>query len=601
MTIWPALLLLAVSSQEPKQLPFNKPLPTVPSITWSLGENATVQVTYEFVRTRDGRIIYQCWNECLGNKHFDHGQCDDSCDTRCEKMHNDPDAEFFLREGADSQNSIQALVNQFGAGAQIQNLANSVSFSIGKHAQDNLGSMANLNIDLPRGHWVKNPCTVSERKVLHLGFRLVAHVQLFRTTLRQDGSVSTVEGPKTDVVVGYLEVPTDDITYGTFEICQCVIVTEGYLEEENEEVGGVFIDPDNTDSNTEMQFCNSTLQGQVGLTCTADSMTSCTFTATNPTDKEIEICIYPGTELISSDEKTQNIGTSGIVWLVIPPGKSGPFLPSTVSVKVRAVCLNMNKKEPDASSKFKIGGPLPDPLRRLARFSDKERFKSVVEQIRVWIVTDQATLPEVQKHLMFPKPTAGQYLRALETVATVGKVDLTEAKYAKCLDPTLIGGAPTTSEAVDNFVEVLETANPQGLAKAASNAKTFESLWVADALKYGAEHAAWVAKQLGSSSDKALQTAAGQFLTNIVPAERREAVALAGGLTGVGTWLGNADEDRAKKALEILRTYKSKSSIFYLFNVNVAHPESLRNEAKALADELMKPLERNNQRHSFLR
>ncbi len=589
MNLLPALLLLAATFQEPRQPPFNKPLPTVPPVEWSLGENAYVRVTYEFVFRSSARLNYSCSNYCNGQKHFAHENCDESCDTRCQVRHSDPAAGLFPVGGGLNRNSIQAILNQFGAGTQVPNVANNLSSGIGSHADSNHSSLDHLTLDLPRGHWVRNHCSISERQVWFLNFRLVAHIQLSRRTLRPDGTQSTVEGPKLDVDAGHLEVPTDDITYDNYVRCQCVIVSEGHLEEENEEVGGVFIDPDNSDSNNEMQFCNNELQGTVGLTCTAESMTSCTFTATNPTDKEIEICVYPGTELICSDDKTQNIGTCGTARLVIPAGKFGPFLPSTVSVKVRAVCLNMNKKEPDESSKFKIGGSSFDPLRRLARFSEKERFKSVVEQIRVWIVTDQATLPEIQKHLMFPKPTAGQYLRALETVTTVGKVDLTEAKYAKCLDPTLIGGAPTTLEAVNNFVKVIEKSNLSGLAKTASDAKTFEGLWSEDAKKYGSEHAAWVANSLASSSNLALHDAARNFLMNTVPAVRREEVASFGGLSGIGYWLLGADEARAKKSLEIMAVYRSKATILYLLNPNPLLPESIRSEAKALADDLLKP------------
>jgi hypothetical protein len=584
MIAFPVLFVMLTLSQQTSNVPFDKPIPTIrPSEVRVDAKNAFARVTYEFVRKQDSTYEIPCFNTCERKIHLSHFECSDACDTRCKYLHWDLMSRYKLF--GDANQELFSATRQFGIGSAYFVVQSYIAWDASHAFVD----QHPVTMQFGSEHFVKEPCSTELRILTLIQFDVVAHVQLIRKSLLPDGSISVVEGPKFDAKVAEFTIPSGKVAYKTIVKCNCAIVMEGHLEEENEKVGGVFMDPDTKDGKNEMQFCNAELQGTVGLTCTADSMTSCTFTATNLTDKEIEICVYPGTEMICSDDKTQNIGTCGTARLVIPPGKAGPFLPSTASVKVRAVCLNMNKKEPDGSSKFKIGGPSSEPLRRLARFSEKERFKSVVEQMRVWIVTDQATLAEMQKHLMFPKPTPGQYLRALETVATVGLEDLTDSKYAKCLDPTLISGAPTTIEALNCFVGSMEKANAQGLSKAASNPKTFDALWTENATKFGAEHAAWVANALGNSSNLALQTASGNFLMNIVPVARREEVALSGGLSAVGSWLLGADEVRAKKSLEILSAYGSKSSLLYLFNPNPMLPEAIRLEAKKLADELLMP------------
>lgn len=545
-----------------------------------LGDNAFADVKFEIKRGVQF-ASFECRSTCLGQKHLTHSQCDGSCDAPCEYRHQ-KEVRSFLSPNTWRTPELDGALGTFGlnrqAGAGLMaNLRSKMERAVGNPRQ--------YVVPILDRHW-SQPCSAVSKVVREARVTYMANITLLRNTVRPDGTTAVVTGPKCSVEVGTLIAPVDFLPSTVQVACECEIVSESYLDEDCEEFGGVFIDPDMGDGKEEQQYCNSALQQQFGLTCTVESMTECTFTATNPTTKPVEICVYAGTRLESGDDAYQDMGTCAVARLTLEAALAGPALPSTKSVKVRVACLEMGKREPSATVKFKIGRALPDGLRRLARFGEKERFKTVLDQMRTWIVTDQAALAEMQKYLIFPKPSAGQYLRAIETVSSVGGYDLAEPAFRKCLDAKLIGGAPSSAEAVQKFVELLETVDSAGLARAAGQSANFAELWSDGAKSYGPQHAAHVARALADSESNTVRQAAVQFLMQTVPTEGRAAVATENALAGVGSWLFTPDEIWARKSLEALREYRSPASVVFLLNADESLPADLRAECLALAKEL---------------
>ena len=87
----------------------------------------------------------------------------------------------------------------------------------------------------------------------------------------------------------------------------------------------------------------------------------------------------------------------------------------TAEVTVRAACANLHRSVPDESSTFDfLASPEQEELRHLLIPIEQERHTSVVEQVAVWIVTDDVSRPEldsryVRSSSLFPlagKPAA---------------------------------------------------------------------------------------------------------------------------------------------------------------------------------------------------
>ena len=87
----------------------------------------------------------------------------------------------------------------------------------------------------------------------------------------------------------------------------------------------------------------------------------------------------------------------------------------TAEVTVRAACANLHRSVPDESSTFDVlASPEQEELRHLLIAIEQERHTSVVEQVAVWIVTDDVSRPEldsryVRSSSLFPlagKPAA---------------------------------------------------------------------------------------------------------------------------------------------------------------------------------------------------
>lgn len=433
--------------------------------------------------------------------------------------------------------------------------------------------------------WNTKPCSSASKGFHTKIIAIDVTYQFYREEKDANGRIVRVNGPKKTMLMREYYVPDkSDPVNKSYDSCRCAVI-EDVPDDEHASTGGVYQDG---------HPATTTETAQANLNIFFGDMNSYSVAASNPTMKPITFEIFPGTICYPGDPMFQTMMITQPIKLILPPmqtasvmvpsGGSSPL--SFVSEKGAAVCLNMQKKEPNENVVYSPAGCDDDRLMKLANFATKEASRGSWTQSRIWIYTDNATIDQIQK-LLNPGPTEGHYLRSLYHVATVANVDFTEKERQRCLDPRLIAGSSATTEGTQWFVKIMEKVDPKALSQyVIDNPDAFENLFVARAGTLGLGHAVDVANALLASPNADLQKAGLAFLQHSIPKERMADFVEAGGLSGLSRLLDSEKPEMASAAMDVAEAMPYRALTIGLCNL----PKGITPELRERASKLLKNL-----------
>jgi hypothetical protein len=338
-------------------------------------------------------ITLSCDNICRGEVHRHHQECTLSCDKVCDKKH---DA-VLVPEFSFNPSQVNRAMNAFGqmGEPQVAWLMAQGMVSVRTRLSDEL--------DVSLDHWNETACSAMERR-----YGLRKHLI---QTATASGGVTIGEAwlPEVEPLVATPPSVTclcdDEQTASALDDCLNSTPSLAVGPRESElsyPSGGVLI-------SAHRYF--ETLPKGIKLDWSGVDLGNVNFSVTNDTDQPVAGSVLAGTRLFPSDPMTQQMAISGTTPFRVGPGATQMFT-------APALCLEMDKKEPD-STVFFVPQPLNDDhLAAIIEYTDKSSFRGPWDQARLWTVTDGANLDEINKRL-FPPVPAITFGRALCEIGRV--------------------------------------------------------------------------------------------------------------------------------------------------------------------------------------
>lgn len=246
----------------------------------------------------------------------------------------------------------------------------------------------------------------------------------------------------------------------------------------------------------------------------------------------------------------------------------------------------MNKQMPNSKVKYRFSRRSDPDLARLCALSANE-FTNFSVQTRTWIYSDKADFAAVTKHLLFPKPTAGQYLDCAYDVARQTNANF-GAEYKGCIDPSLLFGAGRARpQAAEWYAQMCDKHAAESLAGTLkSQSAAVAALLATTTDNRVNERVAATFRVLAGSPHPDVAIAAAELLKS-VPADRRTAIVLKGALFGLPAMLLSKDKAVCTAALDLVDSYQDRAAYPYLSDLakSEAAPE-LKARAAALCKAL---------------
>lgn len=516
-----------------------------------------------------------CTNACRGGVHATHEQCDLSCDKACTELHKyDFGPRFQALPGGEMDHEDE----RFGS----SHVAQEISVASGNEIIKAIRAY-HKRYDL--SHWNKAPCSTSTRWQPYQRFHVTVDYQYFRNDQGPEGRQILVKGPKGVWNWGDVDLPMGELTDPKITVkCWCT-----YLMETGEEDAGVYLE-----ESPKVEFASAKKLDDLGVTVACSDMNSCTVTCSNGGTPPMTICVEPGTVLECVDGSCQDLVCCELVKIHIPGLSSttahvriAPEDRTAVSADGRANCINMHKPEPKKGVVYRFELPTNGSCSLLAKNTSNEMIQGPWDQMRFWIVTDRGSRDDMAK-ILFPKPSAGFYLKSLYEVNKITGLDLQTAEYKDCLDPGLVIGGTAPREATAWYVGLWAQNDPATLATWLSqNTKALsDECFGPNTGDVQAKHAADLFNALCLSGDPALIQAAMKCLLEAVPAEKRALVAKFHGLDYALAQLMESDEKNAGLALDVAELYRDAGTAVELANVNGSLPDGIKARAKKLSAEI---------------
>jgi len=556
------------------------------------GTSYFLKATFEYIDIGPGEDFYDCCiNDCNGYKHINHEECDLSCDTKCQEKEHivefAPELDNIMEKSGGSQR-----LADIGSKFAPDQCADQFAFHALNVAEIPILAEPEYTMRNVWPCWNTTPCSDSERGVGSRRIRIQVSYEFSKE----------ISGMRALGPTGKLNYATFNVPYAkdkfeeVYTECYCSYVqkmaTFAMRPNKTDLFGGVRLGEEPF-----APIIPATTLDKYGFKITCEDMNYCEVTSGNPTGMPLKICVNPGTMLVSSDPSTQDMLVTKKITLDIPawatasvtvplgdgiePAQGNP------TAKGGVVCLNMSRKEPTKETKFKAVNAPSLRLKKLADFASRERIIGPWVQTRFWIVTDHATLPEVQKMMALLKPTEGHYLRALNEAATLCRIDMTKGDYKKCMNPNLLVGGSAPAKATKWFIDTLAKSDPDALVGwLTKNHEAFAPLFAADAQDYAIKHVADVANALCMSTNPEVRAAGHDFLLRTVPEAKRPDLAKANGFDGLTQTLVYGDEKSVTQALDTAEALKSKAVFFGLVNLSPKASADQKARATTLATKL---------------
>lgn len=572
--------------------------------TWSIGIQGektmtTVEAKWTWKRSENlaaGSYWVFCSNECQGKKHFLHENCDLSCDKTCNGGHSFDLAPFSSYTS--NYREVEDDMKRFGVSGEIEGLGYALSGAVLE--QMKLTEYANDPANTYKWRsqcWNKDPCSAAFKDYDKVLFTATVTYTLMRTTTMDDGSTLVTKGPvRNHEVVLDVAVPGSMRDKAPKKVnCRCSIISD-----EKGEVGlldGV--------GDTEL-YClhgdekHALAQGQlaqIGLTVVGEDMNKFTLTVGKPPAECEKFVIPAGWEFLCEDGSAQDtllvedaelitVGNTAVLASTRPSGLWA--IVDVLTKQARTLCLNINKKEPSPGLKYKLVPPSDPRKVELARMTRDSRFRGPWDQVRLWIVTDRATMDEIGKVLV-PGPTPRMYLRELHTVVNRHLFTIDPAKDAKIVDNKLLLAYAPDEEAIDWFVDwKMRHDKTKALSFLKANAKTlaeqFKDNKPEDAAAGVATLAGALARRGGPEGGKAavdmlLDPALAPYRDVIVNDTHQGQV--------VGPLTFTADVGLANRILDLIEATKTPVGVWACQNVAPGLPQEVKDRAAKIVAEAL--------------
>ncbi len=565
---------------------------------FTLEYSVAIQITDE---GRQGPVLH-CQHTCQGKKHKNHAACDFSCDTKCPEKDHKATIKGEYRPDLAGMRAATAAANGLaikGGGAVSPNdWSHRVSSALAEFRNE---CKKKKTFDMP--HAAK-PCSGQWWWVGTMSKSFKVRGTMKRVGYRMSRGMRTpideVVGTHEQVVATGQVVVEEPFEKNAFEACLCFEPPTVPPDYSNMFIGpnGAAIDP-RTRENLEWRFTNGGVtcydtmgkllfDARIEVEVVGNDMNTAKLVLRNGTGQTVRVVLPPGTMFLPADPLFQIMCALAQAEATIPSGTSqtlyvniGPPPPLQGEAALRWACMEMNKKEPTPSVKYRIKNGSNDGIANLAAITARSRFRGPHDQARIWMFTDRASREEINKR-MIPGVSAGVYAILLHDLASRAGVDFTDKAWLPLVQPNLMEGLNLDDRTIFWFVDLLAETKDKDLA-AFLNGKT--DLLAAFPGKDGADGAAylaWIATASLQSSSPDLQRAAAKLL-RAVPMANREAVAKAGGLEGVRWLLVGGQEASCSLAFDVLEAYGAEGKEIAMAALEALPTEALKARAAKLA------------------
>lgn len=295
----------------------------------------------------------------------------------------------------------------------------------------------------------------------------------------------------------------------------------------------------------------------------------------NDTSENIVYEIGPGTILVPDDSGYQEM-------MIVMQSIVEVAAHSEEKREVRANCIQMTKEEPNLLTTFKAEPPSDDTLENIAEMTNQSGFPSTVDQVRVWIYTDHASLADIDKRLTTTVEPS-DYLQAMYGLSEKGGVDFSSPDYAKLLDPQLLFDSGDSAESVTWLVDELSQLNPQGLSDAVQREiPTLSGSLRENHAPGDLAHVSDLVSSLCENENHLTRLSGLSLLLNGVPAAERDDKKLNDALESARLLLRSDDPDEVAEAIQVMEAYNYTPSIPSLKSLNTySHDDKIENLSNA--------------------
>jgi hypothetical protein len=519
-----------------------------------------------------------CHNDCRGEVHKKHADCDRSCDDKCpEKEHKKVlQGEYFPDRAAmnEATRAANGLAVRGGGTVSPNDWSHRVSQALAQFKKE---AKEKHTLNMPH---ITDPCMnrwwevgykVKAFKVrgtmTKVGFRMSRGV---RTPINE-----TVGTHEQQVATGRFaqKDPLDTEDYST---CKCMpkVEVEEKLRALLDFIDTLPLNPAEklsliwdlagkgciiTDSTGKML-----LDPNVTVEIVGEDMNTVKLVITNGTGEAIKVVLPPGLLFLPNDPLVQIMMNLMASEAMLAAGETRELLVSiapadhhlpTAELSSRWGCLEMAKKEPNPKVKWKLARNRDSVLAQLAGITARSRFRGPHDQARLWIYTDKAPREEINKR-MIPGVSPAMYAILLRDVAVRGGADLSQGDFRKLPTPDLLGSLNFDENATRWLVSFLAEHKSRDLLSFLGGKGSAIAEIAAKEGKDGAAYVGWVAGALLEEDSAQMQAAGVKLLLAVADAGRAE-VAAQGGLSALRWLLISNRPEAIGLALDVLEAYSS--------------------------------------------
>ncbi len=366
-----------------------------------------------------------CFKECLGEKHFVHAQCNDSCDAQCPTEHRGENRlrwRYVQYEG----DSYSEAADKFGVKMDEMAVFTRAEQDSG---MDGMHDNPALTVKWNYACWNEDPCSDSRRALPVIVEKVKVISQFYRLNIQPDGSTTRTQGPKVVATHSVQRATSNPETKSPPHVsCRCELIVKD---------GGVMADPP---KDVQVAMTGTTADGTVraltgseikelDIQVVAEDMNHAELSCNASTTFQSISC-PAGWELQCVDGSAQD--TQIVENLTLPTGQV--FLASLVyggnlrpKVDAFTMCLNIKKKEPNKKLKYRLQPPSTPWALRSAQYAAKSPRRGPWDQVRTWIIMDTASYDAIAKVLV-PPPSPATYMRELKNADEIGSISAQNPK-----------------------------------------------------------------------------------------------------------------------------------------------------------------------------
>ena len=525
-----------------------------------------------------------CNNYCNGKKHKQHSECDTSCDDKCTEAKHEVtlEGQYLPDRGAmgDATRAANGLATRGGGTVSPSDWSHRVSNALAAFRQE-----------------CKKKKTYTMPHAEACGMRYWGVTREFKSFIVQ-GTMKKVGyrmagGTRTEIneTVGTHEhivasgfIPQDEPLVQDHQVhCQCKPPAEP--EESIQDLINRLANPNATRTREEqnrldsyfggprgVQFYDSSgklkFTAEVDMTCTGNDMNTMRLVLTNNSGETVRVVLPPGVRFLPADPAFQIMctlvrsetmllsGESRVLYVSVGEPPLYEYL--TEEASVRWACMEIQKKEPNSSVKYRPAGNRDNVLTALALITNASRFRGPHDQARMWIYTDKASRDEINSR-MIPGVSQGMYGALLRDVAQKAGVDLSKAGFLGLVATDLLSGVSFDEGAVRWLTAFLAKNKTKDLLSFVNGKTASLAELSGKEGKDGPANLAWIVDSLLNEDSIDLQRAAVKVLMAVgVP--QRLGVSEAGALEGVRWLFVSGNEELSKLGLDVLEAYSSDNA-----------------------------------------